>query len=129
MPTTDPTPTAEDRARARAVSPPCWCKSQDDPDATCESVGAPDRCHECQTADAIARLLAQARAEEREGLASVQCPACRLSLNDRWQCATEGIPAGGCGMCTPWHAAIRAREGGAVADGKGARGAQGGTDG
>ena len=104
-----PTPTAEDRARARRISLPCEYVVDSVGEPECGSEGAETRlCPTCTVRDAIARLLAQVRAEEREGLASVQCPACRLSLNDRWQCATEGIPAGGCGMCTPWHAAIRA---------------------
>lgn len=105
LPTTDPTPTAEDRARARAVSPPCWYSSQDEPDATCESVGAPDRCHECQTAGAIARLLAQVRAEEREACAAA-CEAYATEAEIIGGTAT-GSAARGCA------AAIRARGGGA----------------
>lgn len=109
MPTTDPTPTAEDRARARAVSPPCWYSSQDEPDATCESVGAPDRCHECQTAGAIARLLAQVRAEEREACAAL----CEQAADGGPMPHMGDYDRGWCRGALVNAAAIRAREGGA----------------
>ena len=71
-------PTTRDVETARALSP-CWYATPDDPGATCNGVGAPDCCAECQIAERIARALATARAEgeatgraeEREACAQI----------------------------------------------------------
>ena len=86
-------PTARDVETARALSP-CWYATPDDPGATCNGVGAPDCCAECQIAERIARALATARAEEREA-----CARLVEEEADRW---------GDWDRCA---AAIRAREG------------------
>ena len=92
-------PTARDVETARALSP-CWYATPDDPGATCNGVGAPDCCAECQIAERIARALATARAEERERAIAI---AERMALEDGGTTSTAAHVA----------AAIRARGEGA----------------
>ena len=96
-------PTARDVETARALSP-CWYATPDDPGATCNGVGAPDCCAECQIAERIARALATARAEEREACATA---ALRMARH-RLPCGCDP-----CRQASDCAAAIRARGEGA----------------
>lgn len=61
-------PSARDREEARRIAGRCWYATGDSPDATCDAVGAPDRCVQCVETDAIATALAAREAEGREAM-------------------------------------------------------------
>ena len=75
-------PTARDRETARRIAGRCWYATSDDPHATCDTVGASDRCVQCAEADAIAAALAAARAAERDMPGELySCPWCGILLS------------------------------------------------
>ncbi len=63
-------PSARDREEARRIAGRCWYATSDSPDATCDAVGAPDRCVQCVETDAIAHALAAREAAVREAIAA-----------------------------------------------------------